>query len=351
MFGRQRQRGGDDSVQVQAARDVVIVHGITEERAREIAATTARHAIDEYVAEGQTIAGERIDQLDVKVVERLLHRDRLDAFGDPSFQRALRKGQIGAAATNREADFDMLAELLSDRVDRLGDRRSTAGIDRAVEVVDQLDEVALRGLTIFHAVTQWHPASGMVLRGLDDFAELFGHLMDGELPTGSDWLEHLDILDAVRVSSITTLKPFDDFFAQSVLGYVAPGRPREISEEEAAEIDDVFIRGLVDHELREGYVRIPAVGLEELKSASSAMNAPAQTKLIEFATTSLGLGTIDPDAKARLIEEIQSRPQLSALRDFWTGIPAHFRPTSVGKALARANAQRLYTTGGLPPLD
>lgn len=141
----QGQKAGSGSNQVQVAGDLVIVQGVTEERALQIARDAARDIISEYSAESHQVADERISKFDQAMVRNLSQSDLLGALGDPALQVTLRKAQIGAASTEREADYEILAALIDDRAKRSSDRPVRAGINRAVEVVDQLDDAALGG--------------------------------------------------------------------------------------------------------------------------------------------------------------------------------------------------------------
>ena len=199
-MNRQSQSAGDNSTQVLASGDVII--GVSEERAREIAERAAREVVDKFADEGVRLIQDRITKLDDRVIGSLIRAGRLEVFADPGFQRSFKRAQEGAAVSDVEADYDLLAGLLMDRAER-GDNRSVrAGIERSIEIVDQIDDEALRGLTVFQAVQQYRSVSPSLEQGLDVLDALLADLIDGPLPSGADWLDHLDILDAVRINQI-----------------------------------------------------------------------------------------------------------------------------------------------------
>lgn len=132
MVGRQLQSAGENAQQIQVAGDFIF--GDTEQRAAEIAADVAREVVAQYTIEASDIASARVSAFDARLVTHMESLELLEAFRDPAFQMLLRKAQIGAASTDREEDYDLLARLLSERAQQQ-ERRHKASIARAVEVV------------------------------------------------------------------------------------------------------------------------------------------------------------------------------------------------------------------------
>lgn len=161
---RQGQRSGDNSKQYQAAGDIHIhehvhAHGVTEERAFEIAHAIARQVILDHAVAGQATIEARLREMDQRTVALLADHQKLEVFADPSFQRTYGQAQTSAAATEREADFDTLATLLLRRSETMRDRIRGAWIDRAIGIVDQIDSEALRLLAVMRILTS-HPLAG-----------------------------------------------------------------------------------------------------------------------------------------------------------------------------------------------
>ena len=113
MADRQIQKAGDNSSQYQVAGDLVI--GLTEDRAREIALSTARSVMSEYTDEAKETGFQRVEQFDEKLVFALSSEAQLAIFRDPAFQLLLKKAQLSAASSERINDHDVLVKLLSDR--------------------------------------------------------------------------------------------------------------------------------------------------------------------------------------------------------------------------------------------
>ncbi len=350
-MNRQSQSAGDHSTQVQAAGDVIV--GVTEARAREIAQSTAREVVAEYADEGVKLIQDRITKLDDRVIASLIREGRLEVFADPGFQRSYKKAQDGAAVSEKDSDYDILAGLLADRAAR-GEKRSVrAGIERAIEVVDQVEEEALRGLTLFQAIQQYAPLAPGLDAGLDTMNSLFRDLLDGPLPLGTDWLDHLDILDAVRVNQVSSLLPFRDYYPSKMPGYLAAGLPSDGLEWPFV-IDGaplMFPPLLMAHELRPENVRLAAAQAQTLDSTLPFFDLRVRQEIVDQARAKLGFETVDAALVDSFLEQLRTRPALAEIETWWGQIPQAVQITAVGRVLARANALRLDVRHVLPSID
>jgi hypothetical protein len=358
MLGKQKQKAGTHASQIQVAGDLVVQEGVTEDRASAIAYDAARQVLAEYSEEAREIGMARISAFDGTLVIRLAASNLLDAFRDPAFQVLLRKAQIGAASSEREKDYDLLAGLLADRAARAGNRPIISGISRAVEVVDQLDDDALLGLTAMSALIQYSPLAGSVGAGLDTMDSLFGELIRGdELPEGNEWLDHLDVLGAIRMDPVQKFHKFEQFFPSKTPGYLARGVAIDSDEQDRAreELSAVQILNLdVDHELKPGYRRLPfptSAVLETALLAASPARADQLEVALRIAKDIYGIDAVDPSVTPAFMDELRKRENLQRLELWWNGFPTHFIVTAVGRVLARANAYRLDERRILPPID
>lgn len=349
-MSRQSQSAGDNSTQVLASRDVVI--GLTEPRAREIAEQAAKSVVAEYADESVRVIQERITKLDDRVIASLVREGRLEVFADPGFQRSYTKAQSGAAVSDKDSDYDLLAGLLVDRVKRGASRNSKAGIERSIEIVDQIDDEALRGLTVIQAIQQYRPLGPRLDDGLDTMEDLFVDLLDGPLPEGAEWLDHLDILDALRINQVSGLKSFRDYYPTIMPGYLASGAPIGSPQLPFIICDRPQFGPalLVQHELRPGYWRFAVADTDTLKhTLPNAENI--HSELIEQAEDRLGFGAIDPELVDLFLERLRLRPTLAKIETWWDQIPHAMQITGVGRVLARSNALRLDVRKVLPPID
>jgi hypothetical protein len=351
---RQNQRAGEGSNQIQVAGNLVMHQGVTEERAKEIALDTARSVASGFADEARDLIHSRIAELDDRVVTTLATSGSLSAFADPAFTRAYRKAQEGAAASERELDYDLLATLIAKRVENPRERPVVAGIDRAIEITDRVDEDALRGLTAAYAFAAWIPRTGSVREGLMVLDRIFERILDGALPQGLGWLDHLDVLDAVRLGPprVGGKKTAEVYYGEVLNGYVAPGvqspGPEFIGHGFPNYRWDQIV---VDHELKPGFRRINVVSMSELEKFLDVLPSPKEFDgtLVAQAAEVFGLGQEDEIARKELRARIAEMPHLGPMANWWDTLKdSSFQLTSVGQALAQANCVRLDPEGYLP---
>ncbi|MFN8309784.1 MAG: LPO_1073/Vpar_1526 family protein [Chitinophagales bacterium] len=367
MTNKQNQKAGDNSQQLQADKMIVNI-GIDEKRAREIYQEMNLQLRNDYSQEALTIANTRVAEFENRLLPKMeAVEGALEAFADPSFQLLLVEAQKTAASTERPVDYDLLAELLIHRFQKGENRITRAGISRAVEIVDEISDEALLGLTVFHSVSHFFPASGDILQGLNVLNDLFGKLFYSKLPTGNEWLDHLDILDAVRMNSLGGLKKIQQYYPEMLVGYIDVGIEKESENfQKAQEIltnARLPLNVLVDHALNTNFSRINLSNKTQIDSLTlhQQINHNGTVITIPIPLTSeqkTAINSIydlykkDETIKQQnikaLMEEWDKRPNLKMLREWWDSIGTSIQLTSVGKVLAHSNAQRCDKN--LPPL-
>lgn len=366
MINSQSQKGGDESTNIQAQQMVVHI-GIDEKRAREICQEMTAQLRKEYSHEALEIAQSRVNDFESKLVQKMAQiQGAMEAFADPSFQLLLVEAQKAAAATERPADHDLLSELLAHRFQKRGNRNARAGISFAVEIVDKISDEALLALTVSHAVTHFIPLTGDLSEGLNVLDGLFGKLIYNALPAGQEWLDHLDILNAVRLNPLGGLKPLAQYYSEALSGYVDTGIHKDSNEHEKAieilEKNKIPLNILIEHKLNRDFVRLNISTKENIKMLNWQHFWP-DGRLFKIEKISkeqvMAMNEVyalySQDASIRqnntnsFVQEWDKRPNLREVRLWWDGISVGFNVTSVGKVLAHSNAQRCDKN--LPPLD
>lgn len=361
MFGnKQGQRAGENSQLVQAGAINIYNNGIDEKRAREIYNEMYAIARRDFTADAYACANARVQQFENSLIPKMLQiEEALNAFSDPAFQFLLASAQRTAAATERNADYDMLSELLICHIEKGPSRKTRAGISRAVEIIDKIDDDALCALTVFHAVNKIIPKAKGCKKGLKILADLFEELIYMELPLGTDWIDHLDILDTVRINVFGKLKSIEDYFPSKLKGYSAAGIDTGTDNyQKALELlssinFDPSV--LIANELLPNYVKLPVANkdaIRELNRASTkivngkAMEVlePLSANDISVLETIWELYTTDTDITQKAIVafmlEWDSHPSLKTLHTWWNSLPYAFDITHVGTVLAHTNARR-----------
>lgn len=368
MVNKQIQEAGDNSQQLQADKMIVNI-GIDEKRAREIYHEMNLQVRRDYSQEALAVANSRVAEFENQLLPKMeAVEGALEAFADPSFQLLLIEAQKTAASTERPADYDLLSELLIHRFQKGENRITRAGISRAVEIVDEISDEALLGLTVFHSVSYFFPASGDIHQGLNVLNDLFGKLFYNKLPTGNEWLDHLDILDAVRINSFGNLKKIQQYYPETLVGYIEVGIEKESENyHKAIELltsNNLPQNILVDHALNSNFSRMNLSNRNQIDSLtlqhqiqidgnSVLVPIPLKEGQKNAIRSIYDLYKQDETIKQENIkvfmEEWDKRQNLQTLREWWDSIGTSIQLTSVGKVLAHSNAQRCDKS--LPPLD
>lgn len=366
---KQIQKAGNNSQQIQAG---TVIFGIDEKRVREIIDEKINVVIKELSKElseeASVIALERIKKFEDNLISKIVKlEDGLKSFGDPNFQLNLIEAQKSAAGTERLADYDLLSELLIHRIKKGKNREKRTAIKKAIEIVGDISDEALMGLTLVHSVGRLNPTTGNISEGLDLLNETYGKLMCDTLPTGSNWIDHLEILDTIRINQQNKFTDITTFIGNSVLkGYTDVGiKINSDAHRQAGEIlraNNLPIFGnLVVHFLNPDYLRLNLPKIDSVNYTSAVIitedGISVFNKLTEQQRNTIksvyNLYEENDEIKIRIMNsfkrECKLRTNLNKLEDWWNKLPYYFDITSVGKVLAYANVQRYLP--GLPPLD
>ncbi|MDK1361934.1 hypothetical protein QNO00_16910 [Arthrobacter sp. zg-Y1219] len=327
---------------------------MTEERAAEIADKRARLVLEEYSREAAPKAFARIQELDQRVVSILANEGKLDALREPSYQIALQKAQISAASTEREGDYDLLARLLGQRANQ-DSRFVRASVDRAVQVVDMIDDAALRGLNMMWVISAFTPGGNSLGQGVKLLEGLLGKFPSHELPRGQRWLDHLDIIDLVRIipGSLTTLKKFVPLYADKWPGFLSMGVEEDVAKKVHGQSTELGVAALqmVAHDLKPGYYRLRFHSTNQMRNVMREQKLPEDKieSAVEIALSVCNLETKDDALVPKLEELVAASDALKEIADWWDQIPDFPQPTTAGITVAYANSRRYHqfenTTG------
>lgn len=352
---RQIQKAGDNASQIQA-QTVIQNIGISEERVHDIVGAACDSAIKSCLMESRNAVEQRLgsfkDELYVIVGNQL---KLFESLREPSCAATLGAAANAAARTNSVDDHQMLAELLVKRFESPSDRHVATGVTKAIEIVEFLTDEELAGLTVFFAVNSYTPSSGVIGDGIKTLAGIYESLPLNLLPAGTDWIDDLDILGAVRFSSIASLVPFHEFQFKQLDGYTVCG-VKAGSDEEAEALDKLSEAGLsaellVEHELNPGYKRLALRYIDNFENLTlmspSDLSEPSvnlndsQIEAFYHICNLSQDNSRDEVIKENLKKEMLRYPSLAVLINWWDSIRLAPRLTSVGRCLASANARRL----------
>ncbi|MCK5606172.1 hypothetical protein KAR91_30010 [Candidatus Pacearchaeota archaeon] len=221
---------------------------------------------------------------------------------------------------------------------------------------------------VSHAVNTFFPVTGDIHLGLNVLDNLFGKLFYGKLPSGTDWLDHLDILDAARLSSFGNMKKIQQYYPDVLAGYVDVGIEKK-SENYDKAVQILNSCGLpenilVDHAFNDNFVRLNIINRNQIGSITlhqqtshngKMMRRPISLSEEQITAINSVYGLYNQDGKIKqeniklFMEEWDKRLNLKTLREWWDNIRISFQISTVGKVLAHSNAQRCDKD--LPPLN
>jgi hypothetical protein len=343
MADKYNQKSGDGSQQLQIS-TFNVTQGIDEKRVREICSEMIASSLHEYTDEARNIGEQRIAMFNSRLIERVTQVEgALEMFRDPSVCVLLKSAQQASASTEREKDYDLLTELLIHRFQKGADRHIRTGINHAVKIVDEISDESLLGLTVLHSVKVFLPVTGDVLQGIDVLENLFNSVIYGALPVGNDWLEHLDVLGAIRLSDIGYMKKIAVVFPERLDGYVSPGI--EANSEDYRKSIEILRKGnlsaecLKKHPLIADRLRLEVSNRNAIATLTPQQNA-ALSAVYDLYSSDPALKRITTD---NFMVEWDKRPHLKILHEWWDNLEHLGKMATVtvpGRALAHANAQR-----------
>lgn len=355
-INKQTQQAGENSQLVQG-QTVIIQNGITEQRAREIFDEKIAITKRDLTAEAITEAHDRINKLEENLIPKMQKIDEgLKSFADPAFQMLLVEAQKSAASTEREEDYDLLSELLVKRISSGDDRNERAGIHHAIQIVDNISSSALQALTLFHISCMLKPTQDLHL-GLAALNDEYGKFMDLPLPLGADWIEHLDLLRAIRINSFGRFPNVEDFIVGRCGDFAEVGIKKDSNTYNDAikllsscglNVIGVFI----DNPILIDYVKINISSKDEIETLTLHNNIAGHNFITPLTETQRSV--------LRTIREMYSKDSqlLKQMKDWvvkqwgafnylnrfsvwWKQLPISFDITAAGRVLANANANRV----------
>lgn len=355
---KQSQTAGDNSTQMQAGvinNNYTIVQGIDEARAMEICQQQFQLLARDLIQEAKGVAKERVEQFVKIMIPKLAEYDeQLKAFADPSFIKTLQSAQMSASCTSRKADYDMLSDLLIHRLEQGENRERRLGISKAIEIVDQLSEEAVVGLSVCYTTLHLIPNADDLHEGLSAHDKLLEKIIGNEdLPQGERWIEHLDLLSVVRLTpkSLGSFKKLSKLKPQVFSKYFVSGVKED--SEEFKTIKDEFMQNnlplscFIPHPLKPDYVilKLPNDDIDQICTTRQNTDGkisyiPLISEQKEVIKRAFAITRRDESKNEQLVSKFMKEwdkfPTLNKVRKWWDALPSHFSITSVGRAISYA---------------
>lgn len=350
-INNQAQTGGDNSTQIQG--NVINMYGITEQRAREICSEEARKVLKKCVEESEEIARKRVNNFIEEFIPRIRKIEKdLKSFADPAFITLVQKAISTVTCTERNEDYENLSELLAQRVKNKSNIKRTASITKVVEILYQIDDDALCGLTTYYSVKKFIPTKGSSISdSLSSLNSLLDKIMYMKLPSGYRWIDHLYLLGMIQTIPYKQIDKIPDCLIMNFNGYVCIGiRKNSENHNKASEIiksNDISGNILVENEFCKDYVRLNIVNKFSIDNMD--INQYQKEALRTIWNMYEQNSSLQKKIDEKFNEQFSSFQKLSELKSWWNSISPYFILTSAGEVLAHVNANRCYDK--LPTLD
>lgn len=351
-LNKQSQKAtGDYTVQNQT---FIYNNGITEERVREICDEKIKQIIAQYTEVAHTIVNERLNDFRDIIIPMIKGiKNGLSAFTDPSFQFLLGETYKVAACTENKTDYELLSELLAHRIEKGDDKGIKLSVHKAVQIVEDLPDDALQGLTLFYVVKHISAQHYSVITTLNILEETFKQIMYSELPLGNEWIEYLNMCGAVRIIDSKTFSKIKNIYTNYYQPILQIGIKKDSEQYQKAlnilkkaDIDINESDVLVPNEYCADYVRVSLFSKDRLnlKTATDSNGSERELNNMEKQAICSIFDLYDQDKKLKeemkkfFICEFDKRPHLKKLEEWFNSIPLYFDTTNVGKVLGKANA-------------
>lgn len=349
-INKQIQTAGENSQQWMANTVNVYNNCFTEERIAEICQQQFELMAKDLIEEARTEAAERDKRFLKKMLPKLAsYDDQYKAFADPSFINAILNALKAAACSRREVDYDLLAELMLQRVKSKDRIEYQLGINKAIDVVNQVPMDALMGLTVLFVLTKIEPLDEDFKGTLKTYNTIFRKIIGRKkLPEGTLWQEQLNILSAIRIGELGINKS-SAFFPLLFPKFFVSGVAIQSEEYETmkAELKSVGLpmKMLVTHPLREGYVKLyTSEAIDEIKVQDKKgnkfllrkLNKEEKEVMQRIIQKTRVNETTNINMQHALLREWDKYPYLKRVREWFDALKYAPMITPVGDALANA---------------
>lgn len=232
-----------------------------------------------------------------------------------------------------------------------GDRIKHSIFRHAAEIVTEIDKSALCALTVFYILSYFRPNNLISSEGLLQLSNFMKKLLEDGLPENPLWVDHLELLQAVRIIPLWTPRKLSQYYPACVPGYTSIGIKAGSPQHEQAkkilqdaQLPDTF---LLENKFLPGYVRIP---LPDFYMINNLMyhSVPLTEKQKQACQQIIHLYDTDPSKQEivnkNFMDVFDFSPALKKIHTWWDTIPCSFDATPVGLLLANLNARRFEPT-------
>lgn len=342
---KQSQKGGDDSINVQAEQITVHHHGVTVADVREIASDVFRSNFCKLSGQAAHLARQRAEEITEKFLTKLVEENStaLEQVQDPDFQYALYIVQKEYARKGDKELGDLLVDLLVDRTKEKSRSLKQIVLSESLAVVPKLTVDQLAALSVIFMI-RYNKTYAVTVNNLDRFArflDLFIQPFVSQLSKKKSCYRHLQYCGcgSIGIGGLAMYTIFQEF---------------------AISYEGLFSKGFEPETLQERGITVPSDSIlftRCLHAADKLQVKPMTTHELQKKASELGL---EPDEINKLealikdysmngseiVEYLMSvRPYMKNVIDVWQHSRMRlFVLTSVGIAIGHANLKK-YVRG------
>lgn len=357
MRNKMKQKAKDNSTQFQAE---VINYNMPfdENRVREICNEQLTLRLNELINEGQADAIRRGTRFSEALIEKFKSDDinLLEIFKKPEFLALLKLAQQTAIQTDHDTDYEILTNLLLNKTKKSDDRKFGSGIKHAIQIVDEIDEDSLNGLTALFIYTTFAPTASSPVEYFETLDELFKKCLQFPLPSGPLWSDQLDILKCCRIDYVHKyVKGLDYYISKHKYLFTSGINKNCKNYTKAIEIlkaNNLPSSILIDNELFENYVRLKIVDEKSIDDLSLTFNvnghqyesqlSDGQKNAIREVLNLYDTSINNEKIKESLIKIISKFHYVSLFIEWLDELKNVVEITIVGRVLAYTNAKMKY---------
>lgn len=357
-----KQIGGDSSLQVQSDtfnqqinNNYYISNGVTEAQVIKIFKEQAEIIIQEYGIIAEEKANERINKFENITLEKIHNLEvSLDAFKKPELRVFVSECYKSAVQTDLDSDYDVLSELLLERIKNDGNRVVYSSLKYATQIIPDLDSSALLSLTVYYCAYNLMAEAIKPLEVIRRLDELYKNILYDKLPEKSNWIEQLEILRCIKTQQFYMPLSYIEHFKKTYSAFFEIGI-KENSDNyfKATEIlsENQIPRAIFGpHEFNPGYYKLNIARESDIDNrilfktilGNSIMPTEAQKdalhtiyKLYESSST------LKTTISKKIEDTLKTYPYINSIISWLDKIKINFSITSVGNLIANANS-RIY---------
>ena len=357
-----KQIGGDSSVQVQSdtfnqqINNNYYVSGVTEEQVITIFKEQAKNIIQEYGIIAEEKANERINKFENITLEKIHNLEAsLDAFKKPELRVFVSECYKSAVQTDLDSDYDVLSELLLERIKNDGNRAIYSYLKYATQIIPDLDSNALLALTVYFCTYNLTFKATRPLDVMRMMDELYKNVLYAKLPEKSDWIEQLEILRCIKTHQFYMPLSYIEHFKNTYSAFFEIGI-KENSDNYVKAIEILNQNKIPcvifePHEFNPGYYKLRIARESDIDKQIAIKLVPSGNLIMLTEEQKSALHAIyklyesNSALKAaisvKIEDTLKTHQYINSIISWLDKIKVSFSITSVGNLIANANS-RIY---------